>query len=674
VLLGGAEAERGAPTPWGAGVLLMRRAGSFNSVLRLSGSSHSLRRGGSSGPAVSSHSAETPIAQQSSGEEGRRLLENDVLQTEREGRARAMASVIELRYVSRSRLSKSDTCRARRQRVSVADFELLKIIGRGAFGEVRLCRERASGQVYAMKTMPKSALVAMGKVAHVWAERCAMADATHDPWVVQLHHAWASAQHVYLVMDYLPGGDLMSLLMKRDVLSEAEVRFYAAEAVLAIAALHRLGYAHRDVKPDNLILDREGHLKLCDLGLAKSVSAKRRKEEQAWRAAAASTPLVSSASSSASDGDGSPPRSPPKDPSASPRDTAAHAPPSPAPSAPPSSRLWRVPGFARPPRAALRHLRAAAALDDEDGEDGGLSGGGGLSCGGGSGAYGAVEEGEPSTLWQGSSAGKASMMCSAVGTTDYMAPEVLLERGYERECDWWSLGVVIFEMLVGYPPFYSDSRSETCRKILSFDESLVFPREAGVSPAAQELIQGLLQERSTRLGANGAAEIMEHRFFDGIDWERLRSPGNAPFVPFVPHVASSTDARHFALFEPFEPEPEEHDDEPQTPMAHDALFAGFHYRRPKESVRGRRGAPRASSLDIGGQGTPLPRVAESPPDRRGDPRRQRRRWSGSWAALCFPCFGGHKGWRGGGEATSTTTIVPTVQAAEGEGEGVTQRL
>lgn len=207
-------------------------------------------------------------------EERETLLEKEVrMQQEREGRARSMAAVIELRYISRGRC-KSESLRARRQRVSVDDFELLKIIGRGAFGEVRLCRERTTRSVFAMKTMRKAQLVEQGKVAHVWAERVAMAEAAGDnPWLVQLYHAWCSAEHVYLVMDYLPGGDLMTLLMKRDILSEEEARFYSAEAVCAIEALHQLGFAHRDIKPDNLLLDRDGHLRLADLGLAKSIAA-----------------------------------------------------------------------------------------------------------------------------------------------------------------------------------------------------------------------------------------------------------------------------------------------------------------------------------------------------------------------------------------------------------------
>ena len=212
----------------------------------------------------------TPAPMMPFGEERETLLEKEV--RKKEERARSMAAVIELKYISRPR-STPGSLRARRQRTSVDHFELLKVIGRGAFGEVRLCRERASGSVFAMKTMRKAQLVEQGKVAHVWAERVAMAEAADgNPWVVQLHHAWCSAEHVYLVMDYLPGGDLMTLLMRYDTLSEEDTRFYSAEAVCAIEALHALGFAHRDIKPDNLLLDREGHLRLADLGLAKSVS------------------------------------------------------------------------------------------------------------------------------------------------------------------------------------------------------------------------------------------------------------------------------------------------------------------------------------------------------------------------------------------------------------------
>ena len=151
----------------------------------------------------------------SRGEREGRVSLLDAEARDREAARRSVTDIIELRYSPRgigtTVRSKHEQMRTRRQRVSVADFELLSIIGRGAFGEVRLCREHASGTVFAMKTMRKSQLVDKGKVAHVWAERCAMAEAADgNPWLVQLHHAWCSVDHVYLVMDYLPGGDLMS--------------------------------------------------------------------------------------------------------------------------------------------------------------------------------------------------------------------------------------------------------------------------------------------------------------------------------------------------------------------------------------------------------------------------------------------------------------------------------
>ena len=215
-------------------------------------------------------------------------------------------------------------------------------------------------------------------------------------------------------------------------------------------------------------------------------------------------------------------------------------------------------------------------------------------------------------------------MWSTVGTTDYMAPEVLLETGYERECDWWSLGVMLYEMLVGYPPFYADTKAETCRRIIHWWESLHFPVEASVSDTAQDLVRSMLCGQEGRLGAQGggAAEVKRHPFFDGVEWDALRDIGNAPFVPFVPHVDCSTDARYFMSFEP---EEEELIDEPADgalagSKPYDALLAGFHYRRPpapavpaatrgfqrrsprSEAAKGSAGAPKPGGVRRGGGG------------------------------------------------------------------------
>merc|ERR1719473_1119154 len=120
-----------------------------------------------------------------------------------------------------------------------------------------------------MKKMRKGDLVSRGHVERAWTEWMVQSEADGNAWLVKLHFCFQTQEHVYLVMDYVPGGDMMGLFMRLDTLPEAQARFYAAQAVEAIESLHRLGYAHRDIKPDNLLLDASGHLKLADLGLAK---------------------------------------------------------------------------------------------------------------------------------------------------------------------------------------------------------------------------------------------------------------------------------------------------------------------------------------------------------------------------------------------------------------------
>lgn len=185
-------------------------------------------------------------------------------------------------------LKETEFLRLKRSRLGVEDFEPLKVIGRGAFGEVRLVQKKDTGHVYAMKILRKADMLEKEQVAHVRAERDILVEADHQ-WVVKMYYRYVSpfsdlmANHcvrfdnevcfssssfqdvmnLYLIMEFLPGGDMMTLLMKKDTLSEECTQFYIAETALAIDSIHKLGFIHRDIKPDNLLLDARVGLRVC---------------------------------------------------------------------------------------------------------------------------------------------------------------------------------------------------------------------------------------------------------------------------------------------------------------------------------------------------------------------------------------------------------------------------
>ncbi|XP_022156596.1 serine/threonine-protein kinase 38-like isoform X2 [Momordica charantia] len=343
--------------------------------------------------------------------------------------------------------------RLQRHKMGVDDFDLLTIIGKGAFGEVRVCREKTSGQVYAMKKLKKSEMLRRGQVEHVRAERNLLAEVDSN-CIVKLYCSFQDDEFLYLIMEYLPGGDMMTLLMRKDTLTEDEARFYVGEIVLAIESIHKHNYIHRDIKPDNLLLDKFGHLRLSDFGLCKPLDCSTLQEQDFDMA---------------------------------------------------STR------------------NGAGQTDERSGTP-------------------ARTQQEQLQHWQ---KNRRMLAYSTVGTPDYIAPEVLLKKGYGMECDWWSLGAIMYEMLVGYPPFYSDDPMSTCRKIVNWRTHLKFPEEAKLSPMAKDVISRLLCNVNQRLGTNGADEIKVHPWFEGIEWERLYQMEAA----FVPEVKDELDTQNFEKFE-----------------------------------------------------------------------------------------------------------------------------
>lgn len=323
-----------------------------------------------------------------------------------------------------------------------------------------------------MKKMRKKEMQKKNQVGHVRAERDILAKAK-NPWIVNLKYSFQDQNNLYLVMEFLPGGDLMNLLIKKDILTEEEARFYIAEMVLAIESVHNLNYIHRDLKPDNVLLDKDGHIKLTDFGLCKHAEI---------------------------------------------RQTAPET------------------------RYSNKHSENFNALKSMLNKRMGYK-------------------------------RNRQLAFSTVGTPDYIAPEVFGPKGYDETVDWWSVGVILFEMLVGYPPFFSDDSSITCQKILHWKKTLVIPPEANLSPAATDLIKKMICDAEKRLGRQGARELKEHPFFEGVDWDGLRDQQS----PYIPVVRSPTSNENFDKFEedgePFFPE------QPQQ-------YRGKHskFKKPKKDI------------------------------------------------------------------------------------------
>lgn len=305
-----------------------------------------------------------------------------------------------------SRNDSTDGGTEERKDYKLEDFEMVKTIGTGTFARVTLCREKTSRDYYALKILAIHDIIRLKQVEHVKNEKSILQDIQH-PFLIKLNWCSKDKSFLYMLFPYVVGGELFSYLRSSGRFNSSTTLFYTAEIVTALEYLHSLNVIYRDLKPENLMLDQEGHLKIIDFGFAKRVT----------------------------------------------------------------DRTWTL-------------------------------------C----------------------------------GTPEYLAPEIIQSKGHNRAVDWWALGILIYEMLAGYPPFFDDNPFGIYEKILS--GKIDWPRH--VDQIAKDLIKKLLvQDRNKRLGnlKNGTEDVKRHRWFKSLDWEEVYQRQLKP--PIVPKVSYEGDTRNF---------------------------------------------------------------------------------------------------------------------------------
>ncbi|CEP08113.1 hypothetical protein [Parasitella parasitica] len=315
---------------------------------------------------------------------------------------------------STEQLDDSDVTRPHCQ-LKLDNFNLQRTLGTGSFGRVHLIQSKINKRYYALKVLKKAEIVKLKQVEHTNNEQSILARVQH-PFIINLWGSFQDCTNLFLVMDFVPGGELFSLLRKSKKFSNDIARFYAGEVLLALAYLHSKNIIYRDLKPENLLLDVHGHIKICDFGFAKVV---------------------------------------------------------------------------------------------------------------------------PDITWT---------LC---GTPDYLAPEVIQTKGYGKAADYWAFGVLIFEMLAGFPPFYDDNQFKLYEKILTTQPK--YP--SCIDSTAKDLLKHLLTTDLTQRYGNlkrGYHDICEHKWFASLDFDKLIQRKIKP--PHIPHLKNDGDASNFDRYpEDFHP-------------------------------------------------------------------------------------------------------------------------
>ncbi|KAL6494991.1 hypothetical protein OROGR_030910 [Orobanche gracilis] len=476
---------------------------------------------------------------------------------------------------------RSSPVHSSKDRTSIDDFEIIKPISRGAFGRVFLAKKRTTGDLFAIKVLKKADMIRKNAVESILAERDILIS-VRNPFVVRFFYSFTCRENLYLVMEYLNGGDLYSLLRNMGCLHEDVARVYIAEVVLALEYLHSLRVVHRDLKPDNLLIAHDGHIKLLIAPIALAIAnsdAKRNfvatRSETLWLRIAMGYgfldsehfPHYSADRDSKNDGTisfaigigntccyGALCAIDNCDKDAKSVPTLHHVqlirnlglv----------SVRHWEVSqGAGESAQTVLEKsrvgtvgtiIKGANNMDDTQLTDFGLSKVGLINStddlsGPVVSGTSLMDEDEP-PLSASEHQQERREKRSAVGTPDYLAPEILLGTGHGCTADWWSVGVILFELIVGVPPFNAEHPQKIFENILN--RKIPWPRVPDeMSHESHDLIDRLLTEDPTqRLGAAGASEVKQHPFFRDINWDTLARQKAA----FVPASEGATDTSYF---------------------------------------------------------------------------------------------------------------------------------
>ena len=290
---------------------------------------------------------------------------------------------------------------------SLEDFQRLTTLGTGTFGRVVLVKQHSNETHYAMKILEKQKVVKLKQVDHTLNEKRIL-ECVSFPFIVNMVSHFKDNSNLYMVLEFVPGGELFKHLRNVGKFEETHSRFYAAQIVLAFEYLHHLGVIYRDLKPENILVDSRGYIKISDFGFAKRVRG----------------------------------------------------------------RTWTL-------------------------------------C----------------------------------GTPDYLAPEIILGKGYNKAVDWWALGVLLYEMVAGFPPFFAEQHIKLYEKILSGKAR--FPRH--FSQDLRDLLRNLLRvEMTRRFGVNDVNDIKSHAWFSTTEWIAIYQ--RKVEAPLIPKVKSPGDTSQFDTY------------------------------------------------------------------------------------------------------------------------------